>query len=296
MWADLIRVIADADGAIGPPTAAELVEDLTPSGSSDPTLNTWAAWAGEKLVAYARAHVRSLPTFDGLNHAYVQGGVHPAWQGHGLGSTVLQWAENRSLELARAAMPEVAPTYFTEAVDSATAANNLLMGAGYSEARYWFDMVNDLTGSFTVDARTSAITPELAEEVRLAHNDAFATHWGSGPVAAQEWQRRAASPAYRPDLSRIVVKDGRVLAYAVVTNAVDGHAYFDLIGVRGEAQGQGLGRAVLTSALAAIQATGEFTSAGLDVDADNPSGAGALYRKHGFSPAARKITWQKPCF
>ena len=97
----------------------------------------------------------------------------------------------------------------------------------------------------------------------------------------------------RPDLSRIVVEDGEVLAYTLVSSNLPGEAYFDLVGVRGGAQGRGLGRAVLTSGLAAIREEGSFTEAGLDVDADNPSGAGRLYTSAGFTNAAKTITWEK---
>lgn len=292
-WSRLYRVIADDDGSTWKPTPTELTEELEPSPRFDPGRQTWSVWSGTEMVAFALAGVRSEPTFDGLNAAYMLGGVHPQWRGRGLGSELLDTAEARGAELAVGWLPDLPVVYRADTTDTAPAASELLRERGYEHARYWFDMTHDLGGTFNEDERAVAFTSDLHEAVRLAHNDAFSTHWGSGPVEADQWNRYMGAAGLRPDLSRLIVDDGEVLAYAIVSSAVPGEAYFDLIGVRGTAQGRGYGRAVLTSALAAIQADGSFTEAGLDVDADNPSGAGRLYSSTGFTNVAKKITWER---
>lgn len=293
--ARLHRVIADADGAMWPPSASEIVENLTPSPTFDPALDTWAVRAGAELVAFAEVSVRSSLSYDGTNNVHVLGGVHPQWQGRGIGSELLARAEERAIEKGHTAHPSAPLLLNCHTTATAPAASTLLTERGYSIARYWFDMVHDLSGELPVDARTQPMTPELYEATRLAHNDAFATHWGSGPISEDGWNKVVVGSAgFRPDLSRIAVADGEVLAYAVVSDTTPGEAYFELIGVRASAQRRGLGRAVLTSGLAAIRAEGSFRQAGLDVDADNPSGAGGLYRSIGFTDAAKKLTWRKP--
>lgn len=293
--ARLHRVIADADGAMWPPSATEIAEALAPSPTFDPTLDTWAVWSGGELVAFAEVSVRSSLSYDGTNNVHVLGGVHPQWQGRGIGSELLARAEERAIEKGRASHPNAALLLNCHTTATAPAASTLLTEHGYSIARYWFDMVHDLSGELPVDARTQPLTPELYEATRLAHNDAFATHWGSGPITSEGWEKVVVGSAgFRPDLSRIAVVDGEVLAYAVVSATTPGEAYFELIGVRASAQRRGLGRAVLTSGLAAIRAEGSFQQAGLDVDADNPSGAGGLYRSIGFTDAAKKLTWRRP--
>ncbi len=292
-WSRLYHVIAEDDGSTWKPTPDELREWLEPSSTFDPELQTWAVWAGERMVAFADVSVRGTPAFDGLNTVHLSGGVDPHWRGRGLGSMLLKSASERGIGLARTHLPGAPLALRCETTDTAPASHALLEDHGYQQVRYWFDMSHHLRGEFTEDARTCPITPELSAAVRRAHNDAFSTHWGSGPISEEDWQRFQRSQRIRPDLSRVVVDGGEVLAYAIVSSSVPGEAYFDLIGVRGSAQGRGLGRAVVTSALAAIRAEGTFTNASLDVDADNPSGAGRLYTAAGFTTTARKITWER---
>lgn len=292
--AHLHHVIAETDGAMWPPSASEVAENLAPSSTFDPALDTWAVWAGTELVAFAEVLVRSSLSYDGSNNVHVLGGVHPAWRGRGIGSQLLTRAEERAVEKGGATHPGATLLLNCHTTATAPAASSLLTARGYSIARYWFDMVHDLSGELPADTRTQPMTPELYEATRLAHNDAFATHWGSGPISAEGWARTVVGSAgFRPDLSRIAAADGEVLAYAVVSATTPGDAYFELIGVRPSAQRRGLGRAVLTSGLAAIRAEGSFRQAGLDVDADNPTGAGGLYESIGFTNAAKKLTWRR---
>lgn len=293
-WSHLHAIIADDDGGKWKPTPTELAEELQPSSTFDPAQQTWAVWSGEEMIAFALAGVRSAPRYDGTNSAFIIGGVHPDWRGHGLGSELLERTERRGAERARALVPGVPLVFNAMTTATAPAASEFLTDHGYEQVRYWFDMTHDLQGDFTDDPRTQPLSPEHSEAVRLAHNDAFSTHWGSAPISAENWHRLTRSAGLRPDLSRIVVEDGEVLAYTLVSSNLPGEAYFDLVGVRGGAQGRGLGRAVLTSGLAAIRAEGSFTEAGLDVDADNPSGAGHLYTSAGFTNTAKTITWEKP--
>jgi len=292
-WSRLHALIANDDGATWKPTPTELAEELQPSSTFDPAQQTWALWSGDEMIAFALAGVRNAPRYDGTNSAFIIGGVHPAWRGHGLGSELLECAERRGAERALALVPGVPLVFNAMTTANAPAAPDFLTGHGYEQVRYWFDMTHDLHGEFAHDPRTEPFSLEHSEAVRLAHNDAFSTHWGSGPISTENWQRLTGSAGLRPDLSRIVVENGEVLAYALVSSNRPGEAYFDLVGVRGGAQGRGLGRAVLTSGLAAIRAEGSFTEAGLDVDADNPSGAGRLYTSAGFTNIAKTITWQK---
>jgi len=292
-WAVLYHAIAEEDGDRWRPTPVELSEFLEPHPAFDPERQTWSVWDGEQMVAFASAHVRLEPTFEGSNLVYIAGGVHPRWRGRGLGTSLFTRAQATGADLAAQRCPGIPATFHADTTDTAPAAAALLEDFGFAPARYWFYMTHDLSGAYVDDPRTQAPTPGLSEAIRLAHNDAFATHWGSGPVPADVWDQRQRSSTLRPDLSRIIVRDGQVLAYAIVSTATPGAAYFNIIGVRGAAQGRGLGRAVVTSALAAIQAEGTITEANLDVDADNPTGAGALYSSAGFVAVARTVTWQK---
>lgn len=292
-WARLHAIISAEDQGRWTPTPTELVEMLEPTSVFDPQRHTWSVWSGQDMVAFAVVGVSEAARFNGVRQVHIEAGVHPQWRGRGLGSALLQLTETRGQTVANA-LPQAPLVFSASAPATAPAAGALLHDHGYAPARYWFDMTHDLRGEFTADPRTQGFSTDLSEQLRLAHNDAFRTHWGSSPITPEHWGKLMRSAGLRPDLSRIVVEDGDVLAYALVSSTVPGEAYFDLIGVRGSAQGRGLGKAVLTSALAAIQAEGTFTEAGLDVDAENPSGAGQLYTARGFVNVAKKVTWEKP--
>lgn len=293
--AALRRRIHEVSGFVWKPTEQEMVEVLTPSSTFSPARQTWAVRSDNgDLVAYGMVYVRDRPRHDGFNAAYIDSGVDPRLRGQGISSELIALAEPVAVDLATAQLPE-APLLLSATVSSTDpAANKLLVDHGYAVARYFFEMSHDLSGDAVADPRTRPFTMADKEATRLAHNDAFRTHWGSGPSSQERWEKFMSSAGFRPDLSRIVERDGEVLAYGMVSNTVPGEAYLELVGTRASAQGNGLGRAVLTSVVAAVREAGDFTTLGLDVDADNPSGAGRLYASAGFVNRAQTITYEKP--
>ncbi len=293
--AALRRRIHEESGFVWMPTEQEMVETLTASSTFEAARQTWALRSEEgALVAYAMIYLRDRPRHDGFNVAYLDSGVAPELRGQGISSSLLERAEPVGIELATGLLPDAPLLLSATASSTDPAANKLLVDHGYSVARYFFEMMHDLSGEATEDPRTRAFTPEDSEATRLAHNDAFRTHWGSGPSSQEKWDKFMGSAGFRPDLSRIVERDGEVLAYGMVSSTVPGEAYLELVGTRASAQGNGLGRAVLTSVVAAVREAGDFTSLGLDVDADNPSGAGRFYASAGFVNHAQTITYEKP--
>lgn len=291
-WAQLARIVSTDDGSRHSWTVTELAERIEPNETFDPAQHTWALWHGEKMVAWQELYPRATPTYDGKNSVWISGGVLPAWRGQGIASYLLQLAEERAREWGREAMPDVPLWFVGGTTDRAPASAELLTTHGYRAVRYWSDMACDLDADYAEDPRTQVLTPEFYEAVRIAHNDAFSTHFGSAPITEEAWARHVSSATFRPDLSRIVVVDGVVLAYAFAATYKPGVMYLNLVGVRGSAQGQGLGRAVLVSSLAAAKAGG-FTKAELDVDTENPTQAGRLYSSLGFRDVERSITWEK---
>ena len=52
-----------------------------------------------------------------------------------------------------------------------------------------------------------------SEQVRQAHNEAFADHWGSTPIPRESWDHLNGEPNFRPDLSFVAHADGEVVGY-----------------------------------------------------------------------------------
>ena len=104
--------------------------------------------------------------------------------------------------------------------------------------------------------RVERYRPELAEPTRLAHNDAFSTHWGSAPRGVEQWQELVGSRNFQPQVSFVsLAEDGSVLAYVLVRQWVETEAWITLVGTRQQARGRGLARACLTASLRACAST-----------------------------------------
>ena len=139
----------------------------------------------------------------------------------------------------------------------------------------------------------------LDEPARAAHNDAFRDHWGSEPVGVERWRHLGAdAPGFLAGCSSIAVTpSGEVVGY-VLCSAPPGMqrehrtAWMGTVGVRRDRRGRGVGAALLTRSIAAMRAEG-FERVGLDVDADNPTGAVRVYERLGFTESRRQLIYSK---
>ncbi|WP_159621596.1 GNAT family N-acetyltransferase [Ruania rhizosphaerae] len=286
-WSALTNLLARVDGTEEFYDAEDLAEELTEHGFT-PETDSLAVWDGEALVAYAQLRVpNSLTHAEGWARVSIGGGVHPDYRGRGIATEMFDRMEPRGIALARERHPG-APVQLRSGGGLETdPVRPLLTERGYEPVRYFTAMKRPLLGADLADAdpRVVPFTAELSEATRLAHNDAFASHWGSGPTTAEHWQEFVQGRPFRPAYSRVAVAGGEVQAYAMTQQWVDRELYIGLVGTREAARGQGLARAVLNATLAAAVESGEFDVVELDVDSANPQGAGALYASVGFEPA-----------
>ena len=111
---------------------------------------------------------------------------------------------------------------------------------GFRPARWYFDMRRDLREPLPAMPDLGGLEvrpyqPAWAERIRLAHNEAFADHWGSEPQTAEVWSRDfIGDPYFRGDLSFVVVDGDEIAGYTVNYVA---EADWQATGVR-----EGLGR------------------------------------------------------
>lgn len=199
--------------------------------------------------------------------------------------------------------PNIPTVLFIESGDDQDPALALLQDNGFTASRRFHDMERGLP---TVDEFRDLSQPRPGisvrpptkadqEQVRLAHNDAFQTHWGSAPSTALEWSQQYNDETSNLGLSRIAVDDkGRVLAYAMVSNRTAERPYVELVGSRQEARGMGLGRVTLSEYLRALANDPIARHTALDVDAENPFGAARLYQDLGFKIIRTWSAMEKP--
>lgn len=298
-WAQLTTVVAEHDGHEEVCDTDAMLDELHAPGF-DPALHAWTVWDGDTLVAAATVTARTTPRFDGLGQVGLEGLVHPDWRGQGLGTELLTRGEAVGHQLAAERTPGVDYVLRASGGNEHDPARALLVDHGYAIVRHFHEMTRRTAaglpelGSVPDRTRIVTFTAELSEATRDAHNDAFATHWGSGPSSPERWNQMVQASAFRAADSRVVLDGGgRVLAYALAGQWLDDELYVELVGTRQSEQGRGLGRVVLGDLVHAATASGRYARVTLDVDTENRSDAGKLYRRLGFEQVRTTAAFQK---
>jgi mycothiol synthase len=252
------------------------------------------------VVAWATA-VASRGVRDGFR-IWLEGRVHPDHRGRGIGRVLVDWQLQRGAELHRRDHPEAPAILVASTYPAMTSLESLLRRAAFTPERYYSDMDRPLTGLPEVP-RVPGIelvpfTWDRDEEVRQAHNTAFADHFGSDERDEVAWRAWfTGQKAFRPDLSVLALADGAVVGYVLAyvfdadtqaTGTVQTH--LGQIGVLRPARGRGVASAAIAAALR-VAAENGCRTAGLQVDTENPTGAPSVYRRLGFEPVRTRTAW-----
>lgn len=303
-WARLLAAIEATDRTGENYGEADLAEEL-----ADPALDLArdtlvAATPEGELLAFGG--LRGSASIRDADRIWLDGGVHPAVRGRGLGRRVLAWQERRGAELHRERHPDVPGELQVGVYDTAGSRTALVRAAGYAPSRYFNDMERDLTVGLPPvppvpdGLRLVPFDAGHDEATRLAHREAFADHWGSIPPDPERWRHwYTGAQSFRPDVSLLVLDGDEVAAYllsyfwaadAEVTGVRE--AWIGQVGTRPAWRRRGLASLLLGTALAVYRDAG-YQQAGLDVDSENPTGALGLYERLGFTVAHRSVTWSK---
>jgi mycothiol synthase len=299
-WLAVIERIAAAEQAPWHETRSELAvlfdDDVNPAA-----VNTLA---GVEPSGAVRAFARVSKNPEGTK-AIVFGGVDPHWQRRGIGAAVLAWQEAR-VRARFAEDGQAGPLVRTYTQELGPAHTALLSGAGYSVVRYYSEMLRPLADAPVVPEpegiRIVPFSAELSEAVRLAHNEAFADHWGSEPRSVQQWGFLLKNEDLKPDWSGVALDaaTGEVAGYQLsmydperFSKEGRQEGYTEILGVRRRWRGRGIAPALLSNAMAKYAGAG-MDHACLDVDTENPTGALGLYEGMGYRPLRRTLAWDKP--
>ncbi|MBT2596488.1 GNAT family N-acetyltransferase [Arthrobacter sp. ISL-72] len=325
-WAALIARTAEVEKPVWFERAADL-EQILQSKKNHPAANTVLVLDGRSVL---RAYARITKNKEG-DKAYGFGCVDPAWQRRGIGSALLEWLGERTIqrfaedseredsgredsgredsgrEDGGPAGEYTVPRLRIQMEQQHEHQQRLLQKAGFHVVRYFNEMHRHLAGGPLPEVRLDdglelvTMRPELSEDVRLAHNAAFRDHWGSEPRDEESWGFTVNDPQARPDLSTVVLdrSSGAVAGYQLASHDPDGavsrgfsEGYTDLLGVRREYRGRGIAQALLADAMRRFAAAG-MDRASLDVDSENPTGALALYEKMGYAAVNRSLAWDR---
>ena len=270
----------------------------------DPARDVLLAEVDGEIVAYARVFWNEL--VEGGRSYENFGFVHPAWRRRGIGGAMHRHNEALLREIA-AEHADVEPKLFgSEGIDTDEGNAALLLGDGYTAARFFYDMVAPSLDGIIEPPMPEGLEarPATRDQYRAiweASAEGFRDHWGEQEWTEEDWTRFDANPDHAdPGLWRIGW-DGDQVAGAIITYPqVEENKRYDRrrvyvaeVSVRRPWRRRGLARALLAGSLVAAREAG-FTSASLGVDTDSPTGATALYESLGFAPEKTFTAYRKP--
>jgi mycothiol synthase len=303
---DLLLAARAVDGAHEPVTREELRHHWFDHPGVRHETDTIAAIDRDGWVVGAVAVVaRDAP--GSVARVFVPGAVRPDHRRRGIGTYLIRRAEARARELLAAVPGDVERQMDCESPATARDRVALFEAEGFLRARSFLIMRRDLAEPIPTPSLAPALSlvvwrADLDEATRLAHNDAFRDHWGSDPVSPERWRHFVADvPGFRPDCSWLAFESdglggGSVAGYALATVNDDPSGgrvgWLGTIGVRRAWRRQGVASALIARSLASFAAAGA-SRAGLDVDAQNPTGAVRVYEALGFRPSEESIIYSK---
>lgn len=301
---ELIRASEVDDGVPWATSEAETNRQLTDPESELAADSIAAVLPDGRLAGFGAVRMRAEAR---RRRAVGQDGtVHPRYRRRGLGTRIFDWTEERGRRRA-ATISDGVPAFLEAWANEEWQDRRILFsGRGYEPIRYYDDMRRSLADPIPEAPLPDGLrfvrwSPERDEEFRDAHNDAFADHWGSEPLAAEIWRHRmSGSEHFRGDLTYGVYEGQRLIGYCTAYHAPEDAAvtgrregWLGQIGVRRAWRGRGVASAVMSHVMQAMIDAG-MDDALLDVDSENPSGAVGLYERLGFRRQHRWVRWAKP--
>jgi mycothiol synthase len=299
-----LQEAAEAVDDTGEHWSAEDLEEFWINDLVDLTTDGVVACAADgAVVGWATAI--APPTFRGDFRVDLEGRVHPAWRGRGIGRALLAWQLERGAQVHAERHPEAPATLTVSAYTTMTSLEAILRRAGLQQTRWYFAMERPLTDLPAVPevpgVELGPFTWDRDDEVRRAHNAAFTEHHGSAERDELTWRTWfTGQRSFRPELSVLALADGAVVGYVLAyvfdtdTAATGVRASdFGQIGVLPAARGRGLAKATIAAALRAA-ADGDCRRASLQVDSENVTGALGLYEGLGFTRRRTQVSWARP--
>lgn len=236
---------------------------------------------------------------------WVWGRVHPAYEGRGIGSAMMDWAEERLQQTATRVPAELQVAYSCGILDWYTPARQLMEARGMRLTRYFWRMVIEFNGAPAEPVWPAGLRlSSFAENDDLlaiyrAQEEAFRDHWGyvdqPEDEGFAEWRKWTEMPGFDPALWFLAMDGAEIAGICLCRRDFGedpGMGWISTLGVRDAWRQRGLGLALLQHAFRVFQEEGK-ARAGLGVDAASLTGATRLYEKAGMHVARRFDNYQK---
>ncbi|MFD1955276.1 GNAT family N-acetyltransferase [Paenibacillus thailandensis] len=252
--------------------------------------DAWVAIASNgKIAGYAFVEKRGADRIDGCVFE------HPEYADAEVGTQLLSLAEARAAHYAES---NAGMRFIQQVAYANQKARRRLESGGYTFVRLYERMVadlNDLPGevaSLPAGLILRSFVPDRDERALYeTYTDSFRDCWGYCPAEYDEWIRERKGERYDPALWFIVWAAEKPAAFLLGNIQEDG-LFIELLGVKREWRGRGIGLALLQRAFEIGRKRGQ-TSVMLNVDSDSLTGANFLYAKAGMRPAFQIALYAK---
>jgi len=243
-----------------------------------------------KMVGYVEVWTTSKPPV----HPWIYGRIHPDYEGMGIGTWLMKWAEDRALKALSGVPDDLRFAPRTGINMEATGSKKLFDDLGYKHIRSFYQMrinmdtpVPEPEWPEGMELRT--YNPETdAEAVYRADTESFRDHFGFVEQPFEEGLRdfihiMTKYEGFDPTLWFLAM-DGKEIAGISLCRlrAFDDPdlGFVNILAVRRPWRKRGLGLALLRHSFNELYRRGQ-RKAGLGVDAENLTGALSLYEKAG---------------
>ena len=283
-------------------TPVEMAEEFARFGDHAAT-DSVGAFAGDgRLLAFAWAIV--LPTARTERRAILWKMAHPDVRA-AVDDPLVDWMEAAGTARLRTYDDDVPRgLYVYEIYDWLLAEQELYERHGYERARYFTENLRDLSAPIDDVPLPDGLTARpwsdaASQDARDVHNAAFRDHWGSQPLNEEHWASFRSGEFFLPDRSWVVYDGDEPVAYVACSQYPHDwedrgrtEGWIDGIGTIRSHRKRGIASALIAKAMRAFREDG-LEYACLGVDAASPTGANAIYERHGFVPEKRSITYRK---
>jgi mycothiol synthase len=254
----------------------------------DLATNSWIVVDGAPaIVGYAHAMLEEPDIVESY------GVVHPERRGQGIGTFLLNRIQERATELSGGD-----PFIFRHAINADDrAAAAMLAARRLQVVRHFWHMQIDFDGTVDPGRAPEGITlapivaPHDLPDVHAIITASFVGHWGETPQPFDRWIEEEAGDDYDPGLW-LLARDGERSVGALTASLAGDRGWVGYLGILPSHRGRGIGGALLRHSFAALAGRGARRVL-LNVDADNETGATALYERVGMRVVKRWDMWER---